>query len=155
MKKLIASLALAATLALTGCGGSGAATPTGATPTGAADSKPTETALPAPDLSGAWKQSNPNSENSYQQATITADTITVDWVTDGGNTTSIYWVGTFQAPSSSNGPYTWSSQRDAAATKSALLASSDATKEFTHDGDTISYKVSAMGTTTTVKLKKK
>jgi hypothetical protein len=155
MKKLIAPLALAAALALTGCGGSSAAAPTGATTTGAADSKPTEKALPAPDLSGAWKQSNPNSEKSYQQATITADTISVDWVTDGGNTTSIYWVGTFKAPSSSNGPYTWASQRDAAATESAILASSDATKEFTYDGDTISYKVSAMGTTTTVKLKKK
>jgi hypothetical protein len=153
MKKLIAPVALAAALALTGCGGSGA-TPTAATPTGAADSKTTEKAPQAPDLSGAWKQSNPNSEKSYQQATITADAITVDWVTDGGNTTSIYWVGTFKAPSSSNGPYTWTSQRDAAATKSALLASSDATKEFTYDGDTISYKVSAMGTTTTVKLKK-
>jgi hypothetical protein len=155
MKKLIAPLALAAALALTGCGGSGAATPTGGTPTGAADSKPTEKAPPAPDLSGAWKQNNPNSEKSFQQATITADTIAVDWVTDGGNTTSIYWVGTFKAPTSSDGPYTWISQRDAAATKSALLASSDATKEFTYDGDTISYKVSAMGTSTTVKLKKK
>ncbi|MCU1518820.1 MAG: hypothetical protein JWQ75_3541 [Pseudarthrobacter sp.] len=154
MKKLIAPLALAAALTLTGCGGSGAGSPTGATSTGAADSKPTEKALPAPDLSGAWKQSNLNSEKSYQQATITADTITVDWVTDGGNTTSIYWVGTFKAPSSSDGPYTWTSQRDDAATKSALLASSDATKEFTYDDDAISYKVSAMGTTTTVKLKK-
>jgi hypothetical protein len=150
MKKLIAPVALAAALALTGCGGSGAATPTGA-----ADSKPTEKAAQAPDLSGAWTQSNPSSEKSYQQATITADAITVDWVTDGGNTTSIYWVGSFKAPSSSSGPYTWTSQRDAAATKSALLASTDATKEFTYDGDTISYKVSAMGTTTTVKLKKK
>jgi predicted small lipoprotein YifL len=154
MKKLIAPVALAAALALTGCGGSGA-TPTAATPTGAADSKPAEKAPQVPDLSGAWKQSNPNSEKSYQQATITADVITVEWVTDGGNTASIYWVGTFKAPSSSNGPYTWTSQRDVAATKSALLASSDATKEFTYDGDTISYKVSAMGTTTTVKLKKK
>lgn len=46
-------------------------------------------------------------------------------------------------------------RRTFAATKSALLASSDAVKEFTYDGDSISYKVSAMGTTTTAKLKKK
>ena len=153
MKKLIAPVTLAAALVMTGCGGSGA-TSTGTTPTAAADSKPTEKATPAPDLRGTWKQSNSSSEKSYQQATVTADAISVDWVTDGGNTTSIYWVGTFKAPSSSNGPYTWTSQRDVAATKSALLASSDATKEFTYDGGTISYKVSAMGTTTTVKLKK-
>lgn len=148
MNKLIAPIALAAALALTGCGG------TAATPTGAADSKPTEKAAPAPDLTGAWKQSNPASEKSYQQATITADAITVEWVSDGGNTTSIYWVGTFKAPSDSTGPYTWTSQRDDAATKTALMASSDPTKEFTYEGDGISYKVSALGTTTTVKLKK-
>lgn len=148
MKKLIAPIALAVALALTGCGG------TAATPTGAANSKPTEKAPQAPDLTGAWKQSNSASETSYQQATITADAISIDWVTDGGNTTSIYWVGTFKQPSDSSGTYTWTSQRDVAATESALLASTDATKEFTYQDDTISYKASALGTTTTVKLKK-
>ena len=148
MKKLIAPIALAAALALTGCGGTGAAS------TGAADSKAAENAPQAPDLTGAWKQSNPASEKSYQQATITADAITVEWVADGGDTTSIYWVGTFEAPSDSSGPYMWTSQRDVEATKSAFMASSDDTKEFTYEGDSISYKVSALGTTTTVKLKK-
>lgn len=107
-----------------------------------------------PDLTGAWKQSNPNSEKSYQQATITADTMTIEWVSDGGNTTSIYWVGTFAGPTSADEPYTWTSQRDVEATKSALLASGDATKEFKYEAGTISYKVSALGTTTTVNLKK-
>ncbi|QTG82078.1 hypothetical protein [Arthrobacter crystallopoietes] len=148
MKKLIAPLALAAALALTGCGGADTS------PTGAADSKAAEEAPQAPDLTGVWKQSNPASEDSYQQATITADTITVEWVTDGGDTTSIYWVGTFEAPTDASEPYTWTSERDASATDSAILASTDDTKEFTYEGDTISYKVSALGTTTTVDLKK-
>ena len=108
----------------------------------------------APDLTGKWKQSNPNSEKSYQQATITADKVTVEWVTDGGNSTSIYWVGTFAAPTDASEPYTWISQRDVEATQSAILASSDATKEFTYKDGMISYKVSALGTTTTVNLKK-
>lgn len=108
----------------------------------------------APDLVGAWMQSNSASEDSFQQATITADTITVEWVADGGDTTSIYWVGTFEAPADATEPYTWTSQRDAEATDSALLASTDDTKEFTFEGDTISYKVSALGTTTKVELKK-
>jgi len=154
MKKLIAPIALTLALALTGC--SGADT----TSTGAADSKPTTDSKPAaeapqaPDLAGAWKQSNPASESSYQQARITADTITVEWVSDGGDTTSTYWVGTFEAPADATGPYTWTSQRDVAATESALLASTDDTKDFTYEGDTISYKVSALGTTTKVKLQK-
>jgi hypothetical protein len=148
MKRLIAPIALAAALALTGCGG------TDASSTDAADSRTAEETPQAPDLTGAWKQSNPASENSYQQATITAEVITVDWVTDGGDTTSTYWVGTFEPPIDASTPYKWTSQRDAAATDSALLASTDDAKEFTYEGDTISYKVSALGTTTTVKLKK-
>jgi hypothetical protein len=75
-------------------------------------------------------------------------------VSDGGDTTSIYWVGTFVAPIDATEPFVWTSQRDAAATDSAMLASSDDTKEFTYEDDTISYKVSALGTTTTVKLQK-
>lgn len=148
MKKLIVPIVLAAALALTGCGGAST------TPAGAAASAVTEEVPKAPDLTGAWKQSNPNSEKSYQQAMITADTITVEWVSDGGSTTSIYWVGTFAAPTDATEPYTWTSQRDAAATDTALLASTDDAKEFKYEGNTISYKVSALGTTTTVNLKK-
>jgi activator of HSP90 ATPase len=149
MKKLIAPLVLAAALALTGCGGESTA------PAGAAGSKTTEEApKKAPDLTGSWKQSNPNSETSYQQATVTADSITVEWVSDGGGTTSIYWVGTFSAPTDATEPYVWTSQRDAEATQSALMASSDDAKEFTYTDGTISYKVSALGTTTRVNLKK-
>ncbi|MFI7482458.1 hypothetical protein ACH9EU_08565 [Kocuria sp. M1R5S2] len=146
MKRLIAPMALAAALALTGC--SGADT----TSSSAADSNTAEETPHVPDLAGAWKQSNPTSEDSYQQAMITTDTITIEWVTDGGDTTSTYWVGTFEAPTDASEPHTWTSQRDAAATDSALLASTDDTKEFTYEGDTISYKVSALGTTTTVDL---
>ncbi len=35
-----------------------------------------------------------------------------------------YWIGTFAGPTSTSEPYTWTSQRDVEATKSALLASS-------------------------------
>jgi hypothetical protein len=148
MKKPFAYVALAAVLALTGCGGAGNA------PTGAADSKAAQEAPKVPDLTGGWKQSNSNSEKSYQQATIAANKMTIEWVTDSGNTTSIYWVGTFARPSDTSEPYDWTSKRDVAATKSALLASTDDTKEFKYEGGTISYKVSALGTTTTVNLKK-
>ncbi|MDN3937540.1 hypothetical protein QWJ39_14625 [Arthrobacter sp. YD4] len=155
MKKLIAPVVFVSALALTGCGASSSsAENTTPSPAAATETKTPAETPKVTDLTGSWKQSNPNSEKSYQQATITADAITVNWVTDGGNTTSTYWVGTYKAPAGSNGSYSWTSQRDVEATKSALLASSDATKEFTYDGDVISYKVSAMGTTTTVKLKK-
>ncbi|MDD0858028.1 hypothetical protein NHF46_10085 [Arthrobacter alpinus] len=149
MKKLTAGIALATVLVLTGCGGEATS------PTATTNSKAVEVAASPADLTGAWKQENPNSEDSYQQATITADTITIDWVSDGGNTTSIYWVGSFQAPTQATEPYVWTSQRDAEATDAALLASTDDTKEFTFQNDVISYKVSAFGTTITANLKKK
>jgi hypothetical protein len=145
MNRLIVPIALAAAFALSGCGG--------------ADAPSTETveseiaeAPQTPDLVGEWKQSNSNSEDDYQQATLTADTITIDWVADGGDTTSVYWVGTFEAPTEASGTFT--SVRDAEATDLALLASTDDTKEFTYEGETISYKVSLLGTTMTVNLEK-
>lgn len=148
VKKLIAPVALAAALVLTGCSGSDA------TSVGAASSKAAEKTPQTFDLTGAWKQSSPASKHSYQQATITADAINVEWVTEGGDTTSVYWVGTFDAPTNPGKPYTWTSQRDAAATDSALLASTDNTKEFTYKDGTISYKVSALRTMTTVNLER-
>lgn len=126
------------TLGLAGC--SAGATGTAAAP---ADE-------PA-DLVGEWEQSNKNSEDSYQSATITADTITVYWVTDGGDTTSLYWAGTYDAPTEP-GDFSWDSVNDTEQTDVALLASGDETKTFTYEGDTISYEVSAMGVTTTVEL---
>ena len=148
MKKILAPLALAVAVVLTGCGGAEPA------PAGAAPSKATQDAPPVPDLAGTWKQGNSASKDAYQEARITGDTISIDWVSDGGDTTSIYWVGTFKAPTNATEPYTWTSKRDVAKTESALLASTDDSKEFTFEGDTISYKVSALGSTTTVKLKK-
>lgn len=148
MKRFIAPIVLAMALTLTGCGGSEE------TPANASSPNTVEKTSRVPELTGQWKQSNAASEESFQQATITADTITIDWVSDGGDTTSIYWVGTFEPPTQAGENHTWTSQRDAAATDSALLASTDATKEFSYEGDSISYKVSMLGTTTTVKLKK-
>lgn len=98
-------MALAAALALTGC--SGADT----TSSSAADSNTAEETPQVPDLTGTWKQNNPTSEDSYQQATVTTETITVEWVTAGGDTTSTYWVGTFEPPTAASEPHTWTSQR--------------------------------------------
>lgn len=154
MEKLITPFALAATLALAGCGAGTANAPSATAGSSAPESSAAEEAPEAPDLTGEWKQSNTNSEDSYQQASITSDTITIEWVTDGGNTTSIYWVGTFEAPTDASESYTWTSERDAEATDSSLLGSTSDTKDFMYEGETISYEVTALGTTTTVEMKK-
>ncbi|MBU3090009.1 hypothetical protein KPL42_16125 [Clostridium gasigenes] len=107
-----------------------------------------------PDLTGEWKQENSKSDNSYQAATIIGDTIAIYWVSDGGDTKSLYWAGSFVAPTTADEPYSWTSENDHSKTKSALLASSDDTKTMTYQNGILSYEASAMGTTTTVKLKK-
>ena len=105
-------------------------------------------------LTGQWKQVNSNSKDSWQSAIITADTIEVYWVSDGGETTSLYWAGTYVAPTVAEGPYTWTSVNDKEKTDVAMLASGDDTKVFTYKNGQLSYSVSALGTTTTVKLEK-
>lgn len=115
-----------------------------------ASSEPTPT--PAPDLTGEWKQNNTKSDDGWTSATITGSTITVEFVTDNGDTRSLFWVGTFTPPADSRQPYTWSSARDKAATENALLASTDDTKDFTFDDGELSFPVSIQGTSTTVRM---
>ena len=105
-----------------------------------------------PDLAGEWKQSNSESDDAYQAATISGNTIEIYWVSNNGDTKSIYWVGSFVAPKTADEPYIWNSKNDHSKTQNAMLASNDDTKTMTYQNGVLSYKASAMGTTTTVKL---
>lgn len=142
-----------ASIALVGIGLSGCSATTASNGEGTAITQTVEAAKPA-DLVGDWTQSNSQSDDSYQQATITASTIEIYWVSDGGNTTSLYWAGTYTPPTDA-GSFDWTSTNDTSKTDGALLASGDATKDFSFDGSLISYKVSALGITTTVELERK
>ncbi len=153
MKSRIFSLMLCAALclSLSACGGapSEAAPASGGSAAAASSSAPA-----APDLTGDWKQVNAASEDSYQVATIQGDTIEIYWVTESADTKSLYWAGTFVAPETTDEPYAWESTNDTEKTGSALLASGDETKTFTYQDGQISYDVSAMGMTQTVRLEK-
>ena len=94
------------------------------------------------DLTGTWKSKN--NDGAWMEATI------------NDNTISIYWVGSYTAPTEYSDEYTWTSTNDKEQTESALLASSDDTKDFTYsDSDKeLSYQASMMGTTTTVRMTK-
>ena len=76
----------------------------------------------------------------------------VDWI--GTDTKSLYWKGTYQAPAAA-GDWKWTSQGDTETMASALLASQDATKDFTYsEADGVSWETTALGTTITVKTAK-
>ena len=104
------------------------------------------------DLTGTWKSEE--NDGSYQEAVITTDRIEINWVSDGGDTKSIYWIGTYDAPTEAVDEYSWTSERNKEETDTALLASTDDTKDFTYKDGVISYEASALGTTKTVELTK-
>ncbi len=107
-------------------------------------------------LYGTWTQTNSNSETSYQEAVISEDgTITVNWINEDDDTKSLYWAGSFEAPTTSDDTYSWTSTNDKGQTDSALLASGDDTKDFKYENGVISYEASALGSTMTVKLERK
>lgn len=150
-KKILTAMIAAAILAmLTACGGT-ASTDNSSTENTA--SQKAEEKQPA-DLTGDWKQVNSSSDDSYQQATISGDTIEIYWVSDNGDTKSLYWAGSFEAPTTADEPYSWESKNDHDKTDSALMASSDDTKKFTYEKNQISYEASALGTTATIRLEK-
>lgn len=156
MKKSIAVIAALVMLAgLTACGGSDAApdAPAKSDSTSKTETQKKEEPKPQPaDLTGTWKQTNSNDPSSYMEATISGDTIEVNWI--GTDTKSLYWKGTYQAPTAA-GDWKWTSQGDTGAMANALLASQDATKDFTYsEADGVSWETTALGTTITVKTAK-
>ena len=103
---------------------------------------------------GNSSDSSKDDDGTWMQADITEDTITINWIMDEGNTTAVYWVGTYTAPTEYSEEYTWTSTRDKEATDSALLASLDDTKEFSYSDSSkqITYQVTVSGITKTITL---
>ena len=150
--KTVTTFALLAALgiAISGCSNSTAPSSNGNT------ASIQEAPTPEPvDLTGEWKQSNKKSQDSYQAATIVGDTIEINWISDGGDTRSLYWAGTATIPADGSQSFTFDSVNDTSKTDGAMLASSDDTKTFTYENGELIYEVSALGATTTVRLAKK
>ena len=157
MKKkfVVLMLSVAVTLSVAACGGSiDEKTSSAATPsTSGEESKQEEVKEPV-NLEGNWKSEE--NEGTWMEADISGEVITVNWVMDNGDSSAIYWVGTYQAPTEYTTEYTWTSERDKEQTDDALMASTDDTKDFTYSdaNQELSYKVSVSGITNTVKLTK-
>ena len=152
MKKKLIALVLIGSMALsfTACGNS-----SDSSKEANESSKKTEASAETPNpvvLTGKWEYKD--DDGTWMQADITEDTITINWIMDEGNTTAVYWVGTYTAPTEYSEEYTWTSIRDKEATDSALLASLDDTKEFSYSDSSkqITYQVTVSGITKTIAL---
>ncbi len=151
LKKLVATMGAIALLGgMAACGSTDSSASAGSSSSSSVASKPVE--KPAV-LTGSWKQVNAKSEDSWMEATITDSTIVVELVSD--DTRSLYWAGSFKAPTEP-GDYSWTSDADKEKLDSAILGSSDDTKEFTYSASSqeLSWQTTMMGVSMTVKAKK-
>ena len=150
MKKLL-SLALIGTLALslTACG-SGSSKDNSSS-NGKTVTKKEEKKEPL-DLMGTW-QCDPV-DGTYLKATISNDVIEIDWIFVEENKSAIYWVGSYDAPTTDTNEYSWVSNNDHEQTETSILASTDDTKEFTYNNGVISFAASMQGVSKTFELKK-
>ena len=160
MKKIVVfALCAMFAFALAGCA-SGSPEPSSAEPAASVSSE-SSSAAPEPqkpaeplDLTGTWIATNSASEDSGMEAVIEGETITVYWTNAAEQTKSLYWAGTYVAPTEATESYSWDSTNDTEQTENALLASSDATKTFMHKNGVLSCDVTALGTTKTVTMER-
>lgn len=153
MKKKIVFIMIAAAcmLSLEACGTTTATTATSAKSASVTESTkatPTPTEKPL-DLTGTWTAKG-------MEATITSDTITINWVTttSDAETKSLYWQGSYVPPTKAVKEYSWNSENDTDATSMAMMASNDKTKKFTYQDGKLSFEASALGTTATIHMSK-
>lgn len=105
---------------------------------------------PVLDLTGTWAM-EPAEDGTTMQATISADTIVVNWVIDGQEW--LYWSGSYTPPTEPGDSYKWTSQADGDA-ETALFASSDDTKDFSYKDGVISFDVTIQDKTGTAEMKR-
>ena len=113
--------------------------------TGCGSSSAGESEKQIPDLIGEWKETTEGLEDSYQMAKISENTIEIYWISDNGDTSALYWAGSFTAPTTAEEPYVWESKNDFSKTENAFLASTSDTKTMTYENGIISYETSALG----------
>ncbi len=101
------------------------------------------------DLTGSWVETDGTDAMS---AEISGGDIRVYWNSDAAR--ALYWAGSYVAPTET-GDYSWESENYTDETKYALLASTDATKTFSYSGGKLSFEMSMMGVTSTIKMEKK
>lgn len=106
------------------------------------------------DLTGTWRQVNNEDPDAYHEAVIKDGAIEIYWISNGGDTKSLYWAGSYEAPDDLVGEYSWTSVNDASKTEGQLLASHDETKTINYKDGQIYYETSAMSVTTIRKLER-
>lgn len=135
MRKVLALLALIVSIfTLASCGSHGATT----------------TKEPV-SLIGEWHQINTNS-NGWMSASISGESIQVNL--RGRDSSSIFWMGTFDAHKRQDKKFEVVSLADQDAMKWMITASTESKKTFTYDHGVLSFEFSALGSSSIIHMTK-
>lgn len=152
-KAFLAAVALCAALLCSCSGGQ----PAGTTSLASSSSDSVQAQEPEPaqvlDLTGTWDQVNRPLIYPFR-AVIEGDTITVWWHDEPNDTDSLYWAGTYVAPTEPSDTWTWVSENDHSRTDTSYMAASADTKEFRYEDGQLLFPASAMGTDQTAHLER-
>lgn len=102
-------------------------------------------------LTGEWHQVNSNPDG-WMTASISGESIQVNL--KGRDSSSIFWLGTFETHRRWADKFKVVSIGDQDAMRWDITASNEKTKTFTYDHGILSFEFSAVGSTTTVRMKK-
>ncbi len=102
------------------------------------------------DLTGTWT-SDPT-DGSWVEAVIddATDTITIRCLSDDGDTSTTYWVGTYDPPGDEESTYQWKSEREEA--PDADMSSSDDAMEISYSDDALHFEMTQNGEKKSVEL---
>lgn len=136
-KKLTVLAVVTSIFVLTACGGS---------------HDNSATSVPA-SLIGEWRQINAKDVGVMMVASVKPGSIQIDM--ESRDSTSIYWLGTFDSDKNTAEEFEVVSQGDTDAMTLSIFGSQDKTKSFVYKDGEISYKFTMAGTTSTIRLAKK
>lgn len=102
-------------------------------------------------LIGEWHQVNSN-PSGWMTASISGESIQVNL--RGRDSSSIFWLGTFDTHKRSTSKYKIVSLGDQDAMKWQITASTESKKTFTYDHGVLSFEFSALGSSTTIHMTK-
>lgn len=122
MKKLAILLSITLLFLVSGCGGG--------------TSQDDNDAL---SLVGNWTATG---EEKYHCGIITDDSIEIYWIGDTLDSNTLYWAGSYEAPTEKTDTYSWESKNDKSKTENAMLASGDDTKTFTYENGKLTFSFS-------------
>lgn len=137
-KKILALMLIGVMLFAAGCGNNASSDTSAA---------PESEAVNALDLQGSWIAETQGS-GYYLAGFIKGDLIELHWVSSYDQNGSVYWAGTYDAPTEDTDTYSWESERDEDIMATTAYGSTDETRTFSYADGKLTLEGTATGAET-------